>query len=96
MISPKTSQAKLLSLAESPSLDGHFAQKLLTMHQQVHISTERAAPNADGPTLPCDRQAGVHGAICILSRDFFFKTRVRSRSDCSGDISRILILGLKC
>jgi hypothetical protein len=96
MIFPKTSQAKLLLLAQSPSLDGTFAQKLPTTHQQVRISTERAAADASGPSLPCERQAGIHDAICILSRDFFLKSRVRSRSDWSGDISRISVLGLRC
>ena len=33
VIFPKTSQTKLLSLADSPSLDGHLAQKLPTTHQ---------------------------------------------------------------
>jgi hypothetical protein len=95
MIPPKTSQAKFLSLAESPSLDGNFAQQLPTMHQQVRISTESTAADAGG-SLPCGRQAGVHGTICILSRVFFLKASFRSRSDWSGDISRILILGLRC
>jgi hypothetical protein len=51
------------------------------------------SPRSSGPPLPCDRQAR---SICILSRDYFLKIGVRSRSDWSGDISRILILGLRC